>query len=300
MNMNKFMVFRILTALSLIIGSLSVSTSVCAQSPNYESRYNLLVSQLGPAGIGIETLLQKWEAVDSTDRKMLLAKFDYYFTKSQSEQVVKKSQNKYLGMDPLLSLKDSTGTPVYYYKEQVYDDELFAKALKVADRLAAFYPDDLEYRFLKANALIAYEKESPDMATAYLSDLISQDQSRTRPWNYEGNKQDKNFFPDSMQEYCRTFYTIGSDAAMETFLSLSKHVGGLYPDMTCFVSNIATYYLVGKDDPKSALKYYAKVLKKVKDDEVALRNACIAARKAGNRKLELKYQQLLRQYGYVK
>ena len=300
MNMNSSRIYRLLSVLSVTVALVISSFSLSAQSQNFESRYNLLVSQLGPAGVGIETLLQKWEAADSTDKKMLLAKFDYYFTKSQSEQVVKKSQNKYLGMDPLLSLKDSTGTPVYYYKEVIFDDELFAKALKAADKVASFYPDDLEFRFLKANALIAYEKESPDMATAYLLDLMSQDQSRTRPWNYEGVKQDKDFFPDSMQEYCRTFYTVGGEPAMDTFLSISKRMNELYPDMTCFVSNIATYYLVAKDDPKSALKYYGKVLKKVKDDEVALRNACIAARKAGNRKLEQKYQQMLRQYGYVK
>ena len=300
MNMNSSRIYRLLSVLSVTVALVISSFSLSAQSQNFESRYNLLVSQLGPAGVGIETLLQKWEAADSTDKKMLLAKFDYYFTKSQSEQVVKKSQNKYLGMDPLLSLKDSTGTPVYYYKEVIFDDELFAKALKAADKVASFYPDDLEFRFLKANALIAYEKESPDMATAYLLDLMSQDQSRTRPWNYEGGKQDKDFFPDSMQEYCRTFYTVGGEPAMDTFLSISKRMNELYPDMTCFVSNIATYYLVAKDDPKSALKYYGKVLKKVKDDEVALRNACIAARKAGNRKLEQKYQQMLRQYGYVK
>ena len=300
MNMNSSRIYRLLSVLSVTVALVISSFSLSAQSQNFESRYNLLVSQLGPAGVGIETLLQKWEAADSTDKKMLLAKFDYYFTKSQSEPVVKKSQNKYLGMDPLLSLKDSTGTPVYYYKEVIFDDELFAKALKAADKVASFYPDDLEFRFLKANALIAYEKESPDMATAYLLDLMSQDQSRTRPWNYEGGKQDKDFFPDSMQEYCRTFYTVGGEPAMDTFLSISKRMNELYPDMTCFVSNIATYYLVAKDDPKSALKYYGKVLKKVKDDEVALRNACIAARKAGNRKLEQKYQQMLRQYGYVK
>lgn len=277
-----------------------LALSVSAQTVNYENRYNLLVAQVGPAGVGVETLLDKWQAADSTDRKMLTARFDYYFAKSQSEEVVKKSRKKYLGMDPLLSLKDTTGASVYYFREVFYDDEYFARALKAADKVAALYPDDLDYRFLKANALVAYEKESPDMALAYLSDLIAENESRTRPWNYEGKKMEDSFFSDAMQEYCRTFYTLGSEAAMNVFYNLSKRMYELYPSQVCFLSNMATYHLVAKDDPKTALKLYGKVLKKAKDDETALRNSYVAASKSGNDKLKEKYRQQLVHYGYVR
>lgn len=280
--------------------ALLAAVTVSAQSVNFEKRYELLVSQVGPGGVGVETLLDKWQAADSTNRKMLSARFEYYFTKAQSEQVVKKPQKKYLGMDPLLSLKDSAGVPVYYYREIFYDDEYFALALKAADKVASLYPDDLDYRFMKANALVAYEKESPDMASAYLYDLIAENTSRTRPWNYEGQKMDDGFFPDAMQEYCRTFYTVGSESAMNVFFSLSKRLWELYPSNVCFLSNMATYYLVAKNDPKTALKHYGKVLKKVKDDETALRNSYVAAGKLGNDKLKEKYRQQLVQYGYVK
>ena len=280
--------------------ALLAAVTVSAQSVNFEKRYDLLVSQVGPGGVGVETLLDKWQAADSTNRKMLSARFEYYFTKAQSEQVVKKPQKKYLGMDPLLSLKDSAGVPVYYYREIFYDDEYFALALKAADKVASLYPDDLDYRFMKANALVAYEKESPDMASAYLYDLIAENTSRTRPWNYEGQKRDDGFFPDAMQEYCRTFYTVGSESAMNVFFSLSKRLCELYPSNVCFLSNMATYYLVAKNDPKTALKHYGKVLKKVKDDETALRNSYVAAGKLGNDKLKEKYRQQLVQYGYVK
>jgi tetratricopeptide (TPR) repeat protein len=283
----------------LALAVLAAST-LSAQIVNYENRYNLLVSQVGPGGVGVETLLDKWQAADSTSRKMLSARFEYYFAKAQNEQVVKKSQKKYLGMDPLLSLKDSAGVPVYYYREMFYDDEYFAKALKTADKVAALYPDDIDYRFLKANALVAYEKESPDMASAYLSDLITENSSRTRPWNYEGKKMDDGFFQDAMQEYCRTFYTVGSEASMNVFFSLSKRMWELYPSNVCFLSNVATYHLVAKNDPKTALKHYNKVLKKVKDDQTALRNSYVAASKLGNPKLKEKYRQLLIQYGYIK
>ena len=141
-----------------------ISLAASAQSEKYEQRYNLLVSKLGPDGVGVETVLKSWEQADSTDSKMLLAKFNYYFTKSQSSQVVAKPFRKFLGMEPVLTLKDSTGTDIYYYQEPFYDDELYGQAMKAVDKAIRLYPEKLDFRFLKANAYIAYDKESPDMA----------------------------------------------------------------------------------------------------------------------------------------
>ena len=275
----------------LLLATLSLS----AQNERFEQRYNLLVSKLGPAGVGIETLLDNWAKADSTDEKLLAARFDYYLIKSRSTEVVKKSTKKYLGMDPLLSLKDSLGADVYYYQDVVYDDELFGKAIHAADRAISLYPDKLEYRFMKANAYISYEKESPDMTLDYLMKLIDTNSKRTQPWNFEGKKSDEAFFQEAMQEYCYSFYLIGSPQAREAFYKLSSRMNELYPDNIAFVNNIGSYYLVAKEDPKTALKYYKKVLKKDPKDLVALQNGVIAARKTGNSKLEAKYRQMYEQ-----
>ena len=276
---------------ALLLATLSLS----AQNERFEQRYNLLVSKLGPAGVGIETLLDNWAKADSTDEKLLAARFDYYLIKSRSTEVVKKSTKKYLGMDPLLSLKDSLGADVYYYQDVVYDDELFGKAIHAADRAISLYPDKLEYRFMKANAYISYEKESPDMTLDYLMKLIDTNSKRTKPWNFGGKKSDEAFFQEAMQEYCYSFYLIGSPQAREAFYKLSYRMNELYPDNIAFVNNIGSYYLVAKEDPKTALKYYKKVLKKDPKDLVALQNGVIAARKTGNSKLEAKYRQMYEQ-----
>lgn len=275
-----------------IVALLLATLSLSAQNERFEQRYNLLVSKLGPAGVGIETLLDNWAKADSTDEKLLAARFDYYLVKSRSTEVVKKSTKKYLGMDPLLSLKDSLGADVYYYQDVVYDDELFGKAIHAADRAISLYPDKLEYRFMKANAYISYEKESLDMTLDYLMKLIDANSKRTKPWNFEGKKSDDAFFQEAMQEYCYSFYLIGSPQAREAFYKLSERMNSLYPDNIAFINNMGSYYLVAKDDPKTALKYYKKVLKKDSKDLVALQNGVIAARKTGNSKLEAKYRQM--------
>lgn len=266
-------------------------------SEKYEQRYELLLSQFGPAGVGIETVLNKWEAVDSTDAKMLYARFNYLFTKAQTSAVVAKPERKYLGMDPLLTLKDSLGNDVFYYQVNEFDDQLYAQAVKTIDRTISLYPDRLDYRFVKANAYIAYEKESPDMALACLLDLADRYSDRKGRWTYEGEKVDDSFFTDAMQEYCYSFYSIGTSSSMEAFLGLSQKMLQLYPDNTGFLSNIGSYHMLANGDYKTALKYYSKVLKKKPDDYTAIKNSALAARKLNNRKLEIKYLRMLVEHG---
>jgi len=279
-------------ALLFLVVFVSVVT-LSAQADKYEQRYELMVSKLGPSGVGVENLLTKWAAADSTDEKLLAATFKFYFAKAQSSQVVARSQKKYLGMKPLFSLKDSTGTDVHYYQETFFDDELYAKALKAADRAIAFHPSSLDFRFMKANAYISYEKESPDMALAYLLELIKDDEKREGPWLFEGKTADSSFFEDAMQEYCYSFYSIGSTVSMDAFLKLSEVMYKLHPANTIFLCNIGSYHMVAKQDYKKALKYYSKVLKKTPGDKTAVRNSLVAARKMKNARLVEKLNKML-------
>jgi tetratricopeptide (TPR) repeat protein len=270
--------------------------ALMAQSDRYEQRYNLLVSKLGPAGVGVETVINAWEKADSISSNMLLAKFNYYFTKSQTSEVVSKPGKKYLGMDPVLTLKDSTGTDIYYYQENMYDDELYGMAVKAADKAISIYPEKLDFRFLKANAYIAYEKESPDMAIAYLLSLVEESTTR-KVWLYNEQPSDATFFSEAMLDYCFSFYTIGSPAAMKAFLALSERMNQLDPRNPGFINNIGSYHLVVNEDYKTALKYYNKALKLQPDDYTAIKNCVTIARRQKNVKMEKKYLQMLVQHG---
>ena len=281
-----------------ILALLLVSSVLSAQTAiNYEQRYNLLVSQFGPAGVGVETVLDNWSKTDSTNIKLLAARFNYYFNKAQRAEVVTQPQKKYLGMKPLFTLKDSTGTDIYYYQETFFDDEVYGKALKAADKAIAFHPDHLDFRFMKANAYIAYEKESPDMALAYILDMVDEDQSRAKSWKFDGKQAEKGFFEEAMQEYCYSFYYIDSPKSMEAFLKLSEKMAAAYPANPGFVNNIGTYNMLVKQDYKAALKCYDKVLKKHPEDYTAIKNSMLAARKMKNQKLEKKYLQMVVKYG---
>lgn len=277
---------------------LSVSFALSGQtSERYEQRYDLLVSQFGPAGVGIETVLDNWEKVDSTNAKMLLGRFTYLFTKAQSGQLEARPGKKYLGMDPVLTLKDSLGNDVHYFNINVFDEELFAQAMKTADKAVSIWPDRLDFRFMKTNAYIAYEKESPDMALAYLSALADENVRRKSSWEYEGVKVDQDFFQDAMQEYCYSFYSLGTPAGYEAFRTLSEKLVTIFPDNPQFMNNLGSYYLIAKEDYKTAYKYYNKVLKAHPDDYSAIKNGIIAARRQKNVKTERKYLEMMLKYG---
>ena len=86
-----------------------LAASVHAQNVDYAKKYEMLVSRLGPAGVGVETLLDNWKQADSADVDMLSARISYYLAKSRSTEVVTRPSKTYLAQKPILSLKDSTG-----------------------------------------------------------------------------------------------------------------------------------------------------------------------------------------------
>lgn len=288
MNMKKILL-TILAVLTL----LPLSAQTKTPQKDYLDRYQLLVSKLGAAGVGIETLLQRWEKDYPEDTDMLLGKFSYYLTKSQSSSIEVIDAQKYLGNTPALTLKDSLGRDVNYFQVINYDDELFGKATQAIEKAIELNPDRLDLRLFKISSLIGYEKDSPDMALAGLKALIDYNGHSHPVWEYPGVEASEDLFPSVMQEYCYAFFKIGTPHCFEAFKELSEKMLAYYPGNSVYMTNIGSYYLVFKHDSKSALKMYNKVLKKNPDDYTAIKNCVLLARSEKNSKLERKYLPML-------
>ena len=276
--------------------SLSAQSSVPSES-EYQNRYNLLVKNLGPSGVGIETLLDRWNADYPEDVNMMVGRFSYYYFKAQTVKVVPKgSEAKYLGNAPLMSLKDSLGNNVNYFEETFFDDSLFGIAASQIDRAVKADPLRLDFRFLKVSAYISYEKNSPDMAMSELKSLIDYNYINKPVWNYPEFKVDNDFFKASIQDYCFSFFKMGVPVGYEAFKLLSQKMLDYNPDEPLFLDNMGSYYLVAAKDNKKALKYYNSVLKKHPDDMTAIRNCVLLARNDKNVKLEKKYLPMVVKY----
>ena len=278
---------RVFLLCSLLL--LGVLASAQESKDDYLRRYNNLVERVGPSGLGVETLLNKWEADWPEDERQLLARFLFCFDRSRTSSIEELDQDRYLGREPLIPLTDSLGKKHNYFEVYDYDESLFADAILAIDKAIRIKPWQLNYRFNKIDALIAYEKESPDMALQELKSLVDKHFKEHPFWEMEGmDKVSDEQFKAFMQDYCFAFFRLGTPASAEAFKALSQHLLGYCKDDPMYLGNLGSYHLVRKEY-KQALKYYDQVLKKHPGDMSALKNGVLAARAMKDVKLEKKY-----------
>lgn len=273
--------------LILAMAAIALCAAAAAQTTaeEFQARYDRLVRSVGASGVGVETLLDRWEEAFPDDPAVHVARFNYHFQKSQrTEMVARGTQRRYLGNAPSITLKDADGQDVNYFPEDFYDEEGFAEAMKVLDRQIALHPDELRYHYLKISALAAYEKESPDMAAAELKSLIERQASARPAWTIDGEPADADLFQQGVSEYCYIFFQIGTPAGYEYFREVSERMNKLFPKNPVFVDNLGSYQLIVKENDKQAAKYYKKALKLDPDDYAAKTNLQIIERKKAQAK----------------
>ena len=271
----------------LAIAAIALCAAAAAQTTaeEFQARYERLVRNVGHSGVGVETLIDRWEEAFPDDPSVPIARFNYWFDKSERTEVVSKgSARKFLGNAPTLTLKDADGQDVNYFEETFYDEESFGEAVKVLDAQIAAHPAELRWRYLKITALLAYEKESPDMAAAELKGLIERNASARPAWTFDGEAVDEELFQQGVSEYCGSLFQLGTDAGYEYFREISERMNKLYPKNPVFIDNIGSWWQVVKGNDKQAVKYYKKALKLDPDDYAAKRNLQIIERKQASAK----------------
>ena len=280
-----------LIALALMLCTLPAAAQLTAEQ--YKENYERQIRNVGYSGLGVETILNRWEEVAPDDGALLTGKFHFYMEKATTSKVEVKDMTRYLGEAPVVSIPDSTGKTVNYFEEFFYDEELFGLAQQAIDRAIQLYPDELTYRLDKITSLSDYEKESPDMAAAELSALVDYNRSAHPAWKYEGSPVDQDVFLSLVQQYCYNFYRIGTPNSYDSFLALSEKMAKLYPKNPEFQNNIGTYWLVVKKNNRKALSYYNKVIKLDPNHYGAIKNCVLVARNNKDTKLEKKYLPML-------
>ena len=269
--------------------TLALSLTVLAQEPlpqaEFLRRYTNLIQRVGPAGVGVETLLGKWEEAWPEDPQLYLARFNFCFTRSRSSHIEDMAVDKYLGQAPLLPMTDSLGNKHNYFEVFEYDDDLFAQANSAIGQAITLRPWHLDYRMARIDALLAYEKDQPEMALQELKALASKHYKEHPVWEYEGmDGITEEQFRAFMQDYCVTIFRLGSETSAQAFKALSEHMLTYCKDEPLFVDNLGSYHLVRKEY-KQARKYYDQVLKKHPSDMTALKNSILMARTLKDKKL---------------
>lgn len=262
---------RFLAACLPLLACLSLGAQESAA--DIKAEYERQVRYVGLDGLGVETIINRWEAAAPDDPEVYVARFNYWLSKSMDNTaVVEKPGKKYLGKEPLMTLKDSLGRDVNYFEDTSYDDEAFGEALKAIEKAISLNPDEVTYRFGRITATMDYEKESPDMAAAEIMELIDDYQADGAGWTYEGEPFGEDVFRQGIGEYCYKLFEIATPAGYEYFLAISEKMNKLYPDDTVFINNIGSYWQVAGGNSRKALKYYRKALKIDPEDYAANNN----------------------------
>ena len=281
---------RISAALAALV---LVCTALPAQSVDWQKKYERQVKVVGLSGVGVETILDSWGAADSSSVDYLAARYAFWFDKSHSLVVEAHDSPRYLGMEPMFELSDSSkSNTVWYYQVDSFDDELFGRALRYLDKAAAAMPAELEYRVWKVSALMLYEKESPDMTLGLILSLIDEDRSTGQKWLYQGEEQDRDFFDGLIQEFCWNLFNLGTPQAREAFLKVSEKMLSYDRKSPVFMANVGSY-LMSVKEYKKALKQFDKVLKLDPDNDTAIRNCVTIARILRDDKLKSRYNPML-------
>ena len=281
---------RISAALAALV---LVCTALPAQSVDWQKKYERQVKAVGLSGVGVETILDNWGAADSSSVDYLAARYAFWFDKSHSLVVEAHDSPRYLGMEPMFELSDSSkSNTVWYYQVDSFDDELFGRALRYLDKAAAAMPAELEYRVWKVSALMLYEKESPDMTLGLILSLIDEDRSTGQKWLYQGEEQDRDFFDGLIQEFCWNLFNLGTPQAREAFLKVSEKMLSYDRKSPVFMANVGSY-LMSVKEYKKALKQFDKVLKLDPDNDTAIRNCVTIARILRDDKLKSRYNPML-------
>ena len=281
---------RISAALAALV---LVCTALPAQSVDWQKKYERQVKAVGLSGVGVETILDSWGAADSSSVDYLAARYAFWFDKSHSLVVEAHDSPRYLGMEPMFELSDSSkSNTVWYYQVDSFDDELFGRALRYLYKAAAAMPAELEYRVWKVSALMLYEKESPDMTLGLILSLIDEDRSIGQKWLYQGEEQDRDFFDGLIQEFCWNLFNLGTPQAREAFLKVSEKMLSYDRKSPVFMANVGSY-LMSVKEYKKALKQFDKVLKLDPDNDTAIRNCVTIARILRDDKLKSRYNPML-------
>lgn len=248
-----------------------------AASP-YKASYERQVRLVGAAGVGVETIVNRWMAAEPENPEAAVARFSYCLAKSQGEEIVQMDAKKYLGQKPVLTLKDSLGADVNYFNVPSFVDSLYADALSAIDKAISLSNKEMRYRFNKISALLPYERENPDMAAAELSKLLSEYYASSSTWTLDGEALDEDVFKQAVSEYCYSFFQIGSASSYEYFRSVSETMSKRYPKEVVFIDNLGSYWQVAQKNYRKALSYYKKALKLDPNDYAATTNTRIIER----------------------
>lgn len=241
--------------------------------------------------------LNEWEKANPKDPELFTSYFNYYFNKSRDEILVVAAGDPPAN-ENYLSLTDSSGNYAGFIGSKInYNKSYLKKGLDKITEGINLYPNRLDMRFGKIYAL--GQIKDWNSFTKEIVKTVDYSAINDNQWTWTNNekqKEGKEFFLSSLQDYQVQLYNTGNDALLLNMRKIANTILKYYPNNIESLSNLSvTYLLTGKYD--KGLEPLLKAEKINPEDYIVLSNIAQGYKLKGDTEKAIKYYEKTIEYG---
>jgi len=242
-------------------------------------------------------LLEKWKQEKPNDSELYTSLFNYYFQKSRNEVLLLAKGTPPKGQE-YLELKDSTNQVAGFISSTIdYEKSNLKLAFESIDKGIKLFPNRLDMRFGKIYVL--GQIKNWRNFTDEIINTVEYSSKNSNEWTWtlnEKQKDGKDFFLGSLQDYQMQLYNTMDDELLNNMREIAQTVLKYYPNHVESLSNSSITYLVEKKFEKALVP-----LKKAEEinpkDFIVLNNIAYCYREMGEKDLAKEYYQKVIKYG---
>ena len=241
--------------------------------------------------------LTEWEKEYPKDPELFTSYFNYYFNISRDEILVVAAGDPPAN-EKYLSLTDSSGNYAGFIGSKInYDKSNLKKGLDKITEGISLYPNRLDMRFGKIYVLGQINDWSS--FTKEIVKTIEYSHINNNQWSWTNNekqKDGKEFFLSSLQDYQVQLYNTGNDDLLLNMREIANTILKYYPNHIESLSNLSlTYLLTGEYD--KGLEPLLKAEKINPKDYIVLSNIAWGYKLKGDKEKAIKYYEKTIEYG---
>ncbi len=241
--------------------------------------------------------LTEWEKSNPKDPELFTSFFNYYFNKSRDEILVVSAGDPPKD-EEYLSLSDSSGNYAGFIGSQInYDNSYLKKGLDKISKGIKLYPNRLDMRFGKIYVL--GQIKDWNSFTKEIIKTVDYSAINDNQWTWTNNekqKDGKDFFLSSLQDYQVQLYNTGDDDLLENMREIANTILKYYPNHIESLSNLSvTYLLTGEYD--KGIEPLLKAEKINPEDYIVLSNIAQGFKLKGDKNKAIEYYEKTIKYG---
>lgn len=242
-------------------------------------------------------VLTEWEKSNPQDAELFTSYFNYFYNKSKDEILVVAAGEPPAG-EKYLSLSDSSGNYAGFIGNQInYNKSFLKNGLDKITEGIGLYPNRLDMRFGKIYVL--GQIKDWKSFTKEIVKTINYSAVNNNQWTWTNNEKQKNgkeFFLFSLQDYQVQLYNTGNDNLLLNMRNIANTILKYYPNHVESLSNLSiTYLLTGEYD--KGIEPLLKAEKINPQDYIVLSNIAQGYKLKGDKKKAIEYYEKTAKYG---